>query len=39
MSGCLLMAGLGFLGLLVAGPFGLIVGVIAGGFVSVAGKK
>lgn len=30
---------LGFIGLLIAGPLGLIVGVIAGGFLSVGQKN
>lgn len=30
---------LGVLGLLIAGPLGLIVGVVAGGFISIGQKK
>ena len=39
MSGCGPMIVLGFLGFLLLGPLGLIVGVIAGGFLGVLGQK
>ena len=39
MAGCVPMLALGFLGFLIAGPLGLIVGVIAGGFAGVIGQR
>lgn len=33
MAGCLPMMVFGFLGMLLLGPLGLVVGVIAGGFI------
>lgn len=39
MAGCGPMIVLGVIGMLLLGPLGLIVGVIAGGFLGVLGQK